>query len=103
MNLLSPGSYPLVSSVSGLSARATDPDRANAESAASTLSSDQRNLTDQSLSGVSESEESGDRDADGRLPWQPEAHQDGEEAEADAIPRTPDAFGERGTVLDLDA
>jgi len=60
---------------------------------------------------VAEANMDADRDADGRLGYELNEHPPTEEAGNDddgdstskSIPHAPDAFGERGTTLDLDA
>ncbi|MDA0834393.1 MAG: hypothetical protein O3A29_14030 [Planctomycetota bacterium] len=104
------------SSISGMNLAGTfaaaqrtdkDADRKVNESAEQKRVHDQADVSESSLEDVSESTSSGDRDADGRLPYglvQPELPT--EEQDEESPPPKPKAINpddDRGTLLDLEA
>ncbi len=107
----------LAGSVAGLQTSGANRDRASAESADRSFQISRDALQARATEDVSEAELSADRDADGRMMWSG----DEQPGEADGEPRTagdaakaagesasasrraPDAFGESGTLLDLEA
>ena len=71
------------------------------------VQSEAARATSEAQQDVSRTDLSGDRDPEGRLPWEV-APETGTAIIADEppqreLPRAPDLAGERGTVLDLDA
>lgn len=115
MSSISPGSIGalnLVGSFAGAQRNDAEADHAKAESAERKFQLDQRALSAHSLDDVAEAELSSDRDADGRqLYSEPEPQDETDQAAAlqeDAanLVRSagrPDALGERGRLLDLEA
>jgi hypothetical protein len=95
---------PLVNSAAGVSGqrRTAETDRQQAESAERKFSLDQQALTERAVGDIGESDETHDRDADGRQPWtftrrKPGAKPGGTESPAGA----PDVDHERGGALDF--
>ncbi|HID22971.1 MAG TPA: hypothetical protein EYP14_11305 [Planctomycetaceae bacterium] len=80
-------------------------DRTREESAQRTFQVDQQLLSSRDVDDVAETLLSRDRDADGRLPYEPPAEGSAEDEETTppSSKRSPDAFGERGRALDLEA
>ncbi|HUG92162.1 MAG TPA: hypothetical protein VML55_15080 [Planctomycetaceae bacterium] len=112
MSLIPATSLPaahIAGSVAGSQRREALADQSAEASAQQRLSSDRRELSARSLGDVGEMDGSADRDADGRRYDQPAEPPpdapagDAPTAVSDATPRAPDAFGERGTRLDLEA
>lgn len=99
------GSLPLAGSVAGTQSRAADLDRQKADAADQKWQADQLELSAKRLGDIAQSDGTGDRDADGRLPWMLNAApapptEDGSSA---SPPRSRDADGASGGVIDLDA
>jgi hypothetical protein len=83
-----------------------DADRKVSEAGEQLRVHDQANLSTESLEDVSESTSSGDRDADGRLPYglvQPELPPDPDEEAPPQAKKAADPNEDRGTLLDLEA
>ncbi len=101
------GALNLAGSFAGASRGEVNTDRDKASSAEQKFMVDQQAM---SLDGIAEAELSSERDADGRLPYaqieQPEVpseeEEEDQEQQSQPLP-SPDAFGERGTSLDLEA
>jgi len=100
------GALNLVGSFAGAQRANADVDGAKAESADRKFQIDQRALSSDSLENVGEPELSSDRDADGRLLYaENESEERKDREEGDQAPRRshPDAYGESGRLLDLEA
>lgn len=111
------GGVHLAGSVAGLQNSGSNQDRARAESADRSFQISRDAMQVRATEDVSEAELSSDRDADGRMSWNEEDARDEPAAEETAARkattggsdtssthhRAPDAFGESGTRLDLEA
>ena len=98
------GALNLAGSFAGARRGEVNTDRDKASSAEQKFKLDQQAM---SLDDVAETELSSERDADGRLPYTqmtpPEApSEEDQEQQSQPLP-APDAFGERGASLDLEA
>ncbi|WP_417383985.1 hypothetical protein [Gimesia sp.] len=108
MSSINPGGLNINSSFAGAQRSDANVDKQKAEAAAQNMSIDKKEMTDHRLHDVGDPDASGDRDADGRMPLGHEeeaeqgAHSETEEQEEHST-RHPDAEGNRGTHLDLDA
>ncbi|QDT89134.1 hypothetical protein [Gimesia algae] len=108
MSSINPGALNINSSFAGAQRSDASVDKQKAEAAAQNMSIDKKTMTDQQLHDVGDPDASGDRDADGRMPLGQEeetgqeAHSETEEQE-DHTTHHPDAEGNLGTHLDLDA
>ncbi|MEX0704022.1 MAG: hypothetical protein WD069_18120 [Planctomycetales bacterium] len=103
------GGLSIASSVAGTQRSGTDTERVQANAEAARFRSEREAQANRSLGDVTETENSPDRDADGRL-----LHDDDGTARrrrrlpdagalTDDAPRAADADGERGAALDLEA
>ena len=99
------GALNVAGSVAGAQQPQAHTDRAREESAQRAFQIDQQLLSSRDVDDVAETVLSRDRDADGRLPYEPSSQSSpgDEEAEPKSSKRSPDAFGERGRALDLEA
>ncbi|NOX56811.1 MAG: hypothetical protein GXP27_20690 [Planctomycetes bacterium] len=99
------GALNVAGSVAGTQQPQAHTDRAREESAQRAFQIDQLLLSSRDVDDVAETALSRDRDADGRLPYEPQGQPsaDDENAESKSSKRSPDAFGERGRALDLEA
>lgn len=100
------GALNVAGSVAGAQQPQAHADRAREESAQRTFQIDQQLLSSRDVDDVSETALSRDRDADGRMPYEPPTGQPAaEDDDRDSKPpkRSRDAFGERGRALDLEA
>lgn len=100
------GIPPFVASVAGAAAqqRAAGSNQAAGEAARRTFEAQRQQQLQQTVGDVAESDQTGDRDADGREAWrwqQPGAG--GGSAPTEARPHSIDPEDERGRTLDLDA
>jgi hypothetical protein len=99
----------LASSIVGSSRPESATNQIHAAAAEQKARADQKQIVSQTLDDVADTEFGSDRDADGRLLYRrsglPPDQMDGQSAGDDeaATARPPDAFGDRGKALDLDA
>ncbi len=99
------GALNLAGSLAGAQRSDASTDRNKAESAAQKFQVDQKTLTARSLGDVSEADLSSERDPDGRLPYDGRRKDDSSGKDS-ANPNSrfaADAFGERGSSLDIEA
>lgn len=109
MSSINPGAMNLSSSFAGAQRSDASTDKQKAEAAQQNMSIDKKAMTDHQLHDVGDADKSGDRDADGRMPFgyeedeaqQSQSHE--QVPEEDHASRATDTAGERGTHLDLDA
>jgi hypothetical protein len=97
---------PLVNSTAGAAGqrRVAETDREQAESAERKFQLDQQAITEKMVGDVGASDETHDRDADGRQPWTIIRRKaSGGDASTGHPPRAPDPDHERGEQLDLEA
>ncbi|WP_417374648.1 hypothetical protein [Gimesia maris] len=108
MSSINPGALNINSSFAGAQRSDASVDKQKAESAAQNMSIDKKEMTDHQLHDVGDPDASGDRDADGRMPLGHEDEAEQEPQDKTEEPEThttrhPDAEGNLGTHLDLDA
>ncbi len=108
MSSINPGALNINSSFAGAQRSDASIDKQKAEAAAQNMSIDQKSMTDHQLHDVGDPDASGDRDADGRMPLghEEEAEQGTQretEEQDELTTRHPDAEGNLGSHLDLDA
>ncbi|MCH9656678.1 MAG: hypothetical protein K0U86_22700 [Planctomycetes bacterium] len=109
MSSINPGAVNLSSSFAGAQRSDASADKQKAEAAQQNMSIDKKTMTEHQLQDVGDTDKSGDRDADGRMPFgHDEAEEQGTESsdqtrEEDPSARAPDTTGKLGTHLDLDA
>lgn len=109
MSSINPGAVNLASSFAGAQRSDASADKQKAEAAQQNMAIDKKTMTDHQLHDVGNSDKSGDRDADGRIPLghdeaeEQDAESEDQTLEEDLSARIPDAEGEVGTHLDLDA
>jgi hypothetical protein len=101
------GAMTVAGSAAGTQSNAADTDEIKQNSANQKAVADRNVQSAKALGDVAETDLSSDRDADGREPfgvWRRPGRDDGghEEGRPDS-PRVPDAAGERGNSLDLEA
>lgn len=102
------GAINLAGSLAGAQRNSADTDQVKEGAAERKLQSDLKALAARSIGDVGEADQSGDRDADGRLPWQLD---DPHETTSENEPANPhrlndragDPDGSRGLHLDLEA
>tara|TARA_R110002095_G_scaffold155309_1_gene134882 strand:- start:2706 stop:3035 length:330 start_codon:yes stop_codon:yes gene_type:complete len=109
MSSINPSSVNLNSSFAGALRGDANVEKEKAEAAQRNVSIDQKAMTEHQLQDVGDADKPGDRDADGRMPFDQEEDAEAqpkpkaETAEDEPATRIPDADGELGTHLDLDA
>ncbi|WP_299462276.1 hypothetical protein [uncultured Gimesia sp.] len=108
MSSINPSSVNLNSSFAGALRGDANLEKEKAEAAQQNMSIDKKTMTEHQLQDVGDADKSGDRDADGRMPADEEgaggqAEPAAETSEDEPTTRIPDADGELGTHLDLDA
>ncbi|MBT6158274.1 MAG: hypothetical protein HOL01_05485 [Planctomycetaceae bacterium] len=100
------GGMNLAGSAAGTQRSGADTDSVKKNGADQKATVDRDAQSAQTLNDVAEAELSSDRDADGRQPFgllsRPGPDEESEEESAKTL-RTPDATGERGNALDLEA
>jgi len=104
------GAINLAGSFAGVQKNEASSDRIKESNSARKFQIDQQSMSAESMGDVSDPDFSADRDPDGRqlsVPSRSDSDQDENESLSSAMspqPRhAPDAFGNRGTLLDLDA
>ena len=100
------GALNLAGSAAGAQRAEADTNQNRADAAGRKFQIDQKKLSSQSLDDVAETELSSERDPDGRLPYERNHSEQSERDNSDAkekSDRAPDAFGDRGNSLDLEA
>ncbi len=99
------GPVNLAGSVAGTQQSPSQADRATHEASQRNFQIDQRVISARDLDDVAETVLSRDRDADGRLPYEPERNpaETSEPEGPQRSQRAPDALGERGTRIDFEA
>lgn len=99
------GALNLAGSFAGAQRGDAHTDRNKADSAEQKFKIDQQAMAAHSTDDVAEADLSPERDADGRLPYSqtPRPDDHSEDSDEHQPERGPDAFGERGGSLDLEA
>ncbi len=108
MSSINPSASNLQSSFAGAQKSDANVDKQKAEAAQQNMSIDKKAMTEHQMQDVGNADKSGDRDADGRMPLgfdDEEEHPKPKDSkpEEDHSTKIPDAEGELGTNLDLDA
>lgn len=100
-----PGFLPIVGSAAGAAGqqRVATTNQQHAEAAERKFAIDQQAQTDKALGDVAESEQSDERDADGRQPWSFSRRRPPAQPGAHTEPHAVDPDHERGATLDLEA
>jgi hypothetical protein len=100
------GALNLAGSAAGTQRSGADTDSVKKNGADQKATADRNAQSAQTLNDVAEADLSSDRDADGRQPFgllsRPETDEESEENRPKTL-QTPDATGERGNALDLEA
>lgn len=100
------GAMNLAGSAAGTQSSTSDTDRVKQNAANQKANADRNAQSARALDDVAETDLSSDRDADGRQPYgrlsRPGLDEEGEESTAETL-HAPDATGERGNTLDLQA
>ncbi len=100
------GIPPLVSSAAGVAGqqKSAETNRVNQDGNVQKFQLDRADQFEQTVGDVSASNETDERDADGRMPWSfQRGHATGPGDETSSPPHAPDLTQERGGQLDLDA
>ncbi|QDT97641.1 hypothetical protein [Gimesia aquarii] len=108
MSSINPSASNLQSSFAGAQKSEANVDKQKAEAAQQNMSIDKKAMTEHQMQDVGNADKSGDRDADGRMPFGfdgEEEHPESKDSKSEEhhSTRAPDAEGELGTNLDLDA
>lgn len=99
------GAINLAGSLAGVQQNEASSDRVKESNSARKFQVDQQSMSAESMGDVSDPDFSADRDPDGRQSSVPSRSGRGKEESLSSTGsrHAPDAFGERGTLLDLDA
>lgn len=108
MSSINPSASNLQSSFAGAQKSEANVDKQKAEAAQQNMSIDKKAMTEHQMQDVGNADKSGDRDADGRMPFGfdgEEEHPESKDSQSEDhhSTRAPDVEGELGTNLDLDA